>query len=66
MGGGTYPQPQSGRIVGIAEKIGGAWGVPGHLGQTNYAEIRILVTKYKIAYTSKPNKIKNTNYMPCI
>ena len=47
MGGGTCPQPQSAGVMGIAEiqgeKIGG--GVPDHLGQTNYAEIYILVTK---------------------
>ena len=30
------------------------WGVPSHLGQTNYAEICILVTKY----ISKLNKIQ--------
>ena len=32
------------------------------LGQTNYAEICILVTKYIL----KRNKIQSTNYMPCI
>jgi len=41
---------QSGRIMGIAEseekQIGGGVGVPDHLGQTNYAEICILVTRY--------------------
>ena len=44
------PQRQSGRVMGIAEirgeKIGGGVGVPDHFGQTNYAEICILVTKY--------------------
>jgi len=52
---GTCPQLQSGRMVGIAEirgeKNGGGSGVPDHLGQTNYAEIGILVTKYKIGIT---------------
>ena len=37
-------------------------GVPDHLGQTNYAEVCILVTKY----ISKLNKIQNTSYMRCI
>jgi len=63
--GHVPPQPQSGRVMAIrGEKIGGGVGVPDHLGQTNYAEICILVTKY----ISKLNKIntKNTNYMPCI
>jgi len=42
--------------------IGGGVGVTDHLGQTDYAEICILVTKY----ISKLNKVQNTNYMPCI
>jgi len=50
-GGARAHQPQSGRVMGIAEirgeNIGGGWvGVPDHLGQTNYAQICILVTKY--------------------
>jgi len=47
--------------MGIAEiqgeKIGG--GVPDHLGQTNYAEICLLVTKY----ISKLNKMQNAMYL---
>jgi len=46
--------------MGIAEirgeKNGGGVGVPDHLGQTNYAEICILVTKH----ISKLNKIQIT------
>ena len=46
--------------MGIAEirgeKTGGGVGVQDHLGQTNYAEICILVTKY----ISKLNKIQIT------
>ena len=49
--------------MGIAEirgeKIGGGMGVPDHLGQTDYAKMCILVTKY----ISKLNEIQNTNYM---
>jgi len=48
------PQPQSGRVMGIAEirgeKIGGGVGVPDHLGETNYVEICIFVTKYWIHF----------------
>jgi len=44
------------------EKNGDGVGVPDHLDQTNYAEIYILATKY----TSKLNKIQNTNYTPCV
>jgi len=60
MGGGTCPQPQSAWVMGIAEIRGkklevGGW-VPDHLGETNYAEICILVTKY----ISKLDKIQNT------
>jgi len=49
-------QPQSGRVVVIAEireeKNGGVVRVSDHLGQINYAEICIFVTKY----ISKLNK----------
>jgi len=37
-------------------------GLPDHLGQTNSAEIYILVAKY----ISKLNKTQNTNRMPYI
>ena len=52
------PQPQSGRVTGIAEIRGEKLevGVPDHLGQTNYAKICIFVTKY----ISKLSKIQNT------
>jgi len=54
--GGRASQPQSGRVVVIAEireeKNGGVVRVPNHLGQINYAEICIFVTKY----ISKLNK----------
>jgi len=50
--------------MGIAEirgeKTGGGVALPDHLGQTNFAEIHILVTKY----ISELNKIQNTNHMP--
>ena len=40
-------QPQSGRVMGIAEirgeKIEVGRGIPDHLGQTNYAEIFIYL-----------------------
>jgi len=46
--------------MGIAEirggKIGGGLGVPEHLGQTNYAEICILVTKYKTHFETVAQK----------
>jgi len=55
--GARFPQPQSGRVMGIAEipgeKIGHRVGVPDHLGQTNYAEICILVTKYQMHFETK-------------
>jgi len=65
--GARAPQPQYDRVMGIAkipgEKIGGGVEVPDHLCQINYAEIRILVTKY----ISKLNQIQITchlfNYM---
>jgi len=61
--GGTCPPPNpSGRVIGIAEireeKNGGEVGVPGHLGQTDYSELCILVTNAK--YISKLNKIQIT------
>jgi len=43
------------------KKLRWVWGVPGHLGQRSYAEIRILVTKY----ISKLDEIQNTNYITC-
>jgi len=56
-------QPQSGRVVVIAEireeKNGGVVRVPDHLGQINYAEICIFVTKY----ISKLNKIQITSHL---
>jgi len=49
--GARAPQPQSGRVMGIAEirgeKFGGGVGVPDHIGQTNYAEICILHCELK-------------------
>ena len=52
------PQPQSVRVMGIAEIRGENLevGVPDHLGQTNYAEICISVTKR----ISNLNKIQIT------
>jgi len=41
--GHVLPQPQSGRVTGIAEirgENGGGMGVPDHLGQRNYSEVR--------------------------
>jgi len=35
------------------KKLDIEWGVLDHLGQTNYAEIRILVTKYKIHFKTE-------------
>ena len=65
--GGTCPppEPQSGRVMRIAEKSdknGGGCGVQDQLGQTNYAEIRILVT----IYISKLNKIQITCHALCV
>jgi len=45
----------------MRKKLRWVWGVPDHLGQTSYAEIRILVTKY----ISKLDEIQNTNYITC-
>ena len=64
--GGTYPptpvRPGHGNLPKSEEKKMEVGRVPGRLGQTNYAQICILVTKYIL----KMNKIQNTNYMPCI
>ena len=51
------PMLQSGRVMGIAEipeeKLGHKVGVPGYLGQTNYADICILVTKYQMHFEAE-------------
>jgi len=43
--------------MGIAEipeeKLGHKVGVPGYLGQTNYADICILVTKYQMHFDAE-------------
>jgi len=62
--GGRAPtpvRPGHGNCRNPRRKNGGG-EVPDYLGQTNYAKICTLVTKY----ISKLNKIQNTNYMPCI
>jgi len=64
--GGTCPLTPVGPGHGncrnpMRKKLRWVWGVPDHLGQTSYAEIRILVTKY----ISKLDEIQNTNHITC-
>ena len=60
--GARPPSPSRARswelLKSEEKKIGGGVGVPDHLGQTDFAEICVLVMKY----ISKLNKIQNTNF----